>query len=238
MINTKDLLADDPNRDMVISFRTIRRAVGWLGIALPVVCYFGTWIFGACSVLKPSISDYFYTIMGSVLVGVMCAVALFLFTYKGPAKIDGILSGLAATFALGVAFFPCNVSDGQYACNIICRQPSELRNTIHYCSATGFFIVLALMSLWLFRRTNKKDPAKPKRSRNTVYLVCGLIMVAAMAGILSLKVFHLGEKLAWLRPTYWLELIALWAFGISWLVKGEIVLKDHPVIPHHHDKTN
>jgi hypothetical protein len=28
------------------------------------------------------------------------------------------------------------------------------------------------------------------------------------------------------RPVFWLESIALWAFGISWLVKGETILKD------------
>ncbi|MCR8560412.1 hypothetical protein KXD93_22350 [Mucilaginibacter sp. BJC16-A38] len=182
--------------------------------------------------MKPSISDYFYTIMGSVLVGVLCAVALFMFTYKGPARLDGILCNLMAVFALGVAFFPCNVSDGNYACNIICRPPDDLRNTVHYSSATGLFLVQAVMSLWLFRRTDKADPGKQKRSRNSVYLVCGIIMVVAMAGILSLKVFHLEKKLAHFRPTYWLELITLWAFGISWLVKGEIVLQDTPPIKH------
>ncbi len=29
------------------------------------------------------------------------------------------------------------------------------------------------------------------------------------------------------KPVFWLEWVALLAFGISWLVKGEIVLKDH-----------
>jgi len=220
------LFKADPNRDMVISFRAIRKSVGWLGILLPVLVYTGTFVLGNCSTLKPSISDYFYTIMGSVLVGILCAVALFLFTYKGPAPIDGLLSSLAAVFALGVAFFPCNVTDSQSYCNIITREPNELRNTIHYCSASGFFIVLAVMSLWLFRKTDKSNPGIMKRSRNTVYLVCGIIMLIALAFILSLKLLNLGQALGYLKPTYWLELIALWAFGISWLVKGEIVLKD------------
>lgn len=220
------LLKTDPNRDMIISFRAIRKSVGWLGILLPVAVYAGTVIFGSCPTLKPSISDYFYTIMGSVLVGVLCAVALFLFTYKGPAPIDEIMSSLAGIFALGIAFFPCNVTDGQSYCNIISRDSSDLRNSIHYCSAAGFFVVLAVMSLWLFRKTDKPNPGVMKRSRNHVYLVCGIIMLAALAAILALKLFGLGEKLGYLKPTFWLELIALWAFGISWLVKGELVLKD------------
>ncbi|MDP9046917.1 MAG: hypothetical protein M3N14_02195 [Bacteroidota bacterium] len=222
-----NLLLSDPNRDMIVSFMTIRKAVGWLGIALPVVLYFGTLFIGNCSILKASISDYFYTLMGSMLVGVLCAVALFLYTYKGPAPIDGILSSLAATFALGVAFFPCNVSD-EGLCNIICRHPDDVRNAVHYCSAACFFIILAVMSLWLFRRSNKPNPGIRKRSRNTVYLVCGIVIVAAMGLILAIKIFHAGDGLAYLHPTFWLELIALWAFGISWLVKGELVLRDKP----------
>lgn len=153
------LFKADPNRDMVISFRALRKSVGWLGILLPVLVYAGSFVFNNCSTLKPSISDYFYTIMGSVLVGVLCAVALFLFTYKGPAPIDGLLSSMAAVFALGVAFFPCNVTGGQSYCNIISREPNELRNAIHYCSASGFFIVLAIMSLWFFRKQTNPIPA-------------------------------------------------------------------------------
>lgn len=165
--------------------------------------------------------------MGNTLVGTLCAVALFMLTYKGPARIDGILSGLAAIFALGVAFFPCNVTSGNYDCNVIfLPKMNDAQNTIHYCSAAGLFSVQALISLWLFRRTNKPDPGKPKRSRNVVYLVCGIIMVTAMLLLASLMVFHLGEKLYYLRPTYSLEVITLWAFGISWLVKGEFALKD------------
>jgi hypothetical protein len=223
------LLWTDPNRDMIISFMTIRKAVGWLGIGLPVVLYLGTLLIGDCSSLKASISDYFYTIMGSVLVGVLCAVALFLFTYKGPAPIDGILSSFAAIFALGVAFFPCNVSGGHTDCNIISWPSDYARNMVHYGSASGFFIVLATMSLWLFRKSSKSNPGRRKRSRNTIYLVCGIVMLVAMAAILALSVFHLSEELYYLRPTFWLELIALWAFGISWLVKGELVLKDKPL---------
>ncbi len=32
-----------------------------------------------------------------------------------------------------------------------------------------------------------------------------------------------------MHPVFWLESIALWAFGISWIVKGEIILKDKEI---------
>jgi hypothetical protein len=30
-----------------------------------------------------------------------------------------------------------------------------------------------------------------------------------------------------LTPVFWLESVAVVAFGVSWLVKGETILKDH-----------
>lgn len=30
-----------------------------------------------------------------------------------------------------------------------------------------------------------------------------------------------------LDPVFWLESVAVWAFGWSWLIKGEAILKDN-----------
>ena len=43
------------------------------------------------------------------------------------------------------------------------------------------------------------------------------------------SITYLREKypeLQHLDPVFWLESIALWAFGISWITKGELILKD------------
>jgi hypothetical protein len=36
----------------------------------------------------------------------------------------------------------------------------------------------------------------------------------------------LGDILKAIKPVFWLEWIALVAFGVSWLVKGKAILKD------------
>jgi hypothetical protein len=43
-------------------------------------------------------------------------------------------------------------------------------------------------------------------------------------------VLHLPKDSSWLslKPVFWLESIAVVAFGISWLVKGEAIFKDQP----------
>src|SRR5476651_1255948 len=103
---------ESENTKLELSYLQIRRSVGWLGIALPVILPIGTYIFSACNQIKPSISDYYYTITGSILVGILCGVALFLYSYKGFNNWDRISSNIAAVCALGVAFFPTNVDKG------------------------------------------------------------------------------------------------------------------------------
>jgi hypothetical protein len=45
--------------------------------------------------------------------------------------------------------------------------------------------------------------------------------------LIGVHPFFLDESaIGRLRPVLWLESIALWAFGFSWFVKGETLLKD------------
>ena len=66
-----------------------------------------------------------------------------------------------------------------------------------------------------------------KIQRNRVYRTCGAVMVGC---ILLMGIYHLAggdeTSLANLNPIYWLEAIAILAFGISWLTKGEAILAD------------
>jgi len=219
-----------PNQNFAFSYLQIRKAVGWLGILLPVALVIGTRLFSNCPHIKDSISDYFYTIMGSVLVGVLCAVALFLFSYNGYNNWDKIASNIAALFALGVAFFPVSVNEKCNTCtfcNILSRDVSHWRNIVHFGSATIFFLTLALMSIFLFTKTDKPDaPGTMKLRRNLIYRICGIIIISAMitTGVLDFLVSP--DKQLIPHATLWLETIMLWAFGFSWLIKGETLWKD------------
>src|SRR6478609_4598619 len=93
------------NNQFELNYLQIRRSVGILGIALPIAVSVGTLLFCKCGMLLDSISNYYYSIMGNVFTGILCAVSLFLYSYKGPDRIDNYASSLACVFALGVAFF-------------------------------------------------------------------------------------------------------------------------------------
>ncbi len=218
----------------LISYSYLRKAVGFLGFALPIVLVLGATVVGNCTVnsceeIQSSISDYYHTRMRDVFVGTLCAIALFLFTYKGYDRRDNIAGTLACFFALGIAVFPTAIEIPTPTCNIPSVITNPMVSNLHFTFATLFFLVLTYFSLFLFTETKEIDTqTQQKKTRNRIYKICGYIMLACI--VLIAVYFFLLEKiypnLAKYDPIFWLETIALWAFATSWLVKGELILKD------------
>jgi len=220
-------------RQYIISYMTLRKTVGWLGISLPFALLIGnsllSWLTDfeiGCNPIKSSISHYYYTRMGEIFGGTLCAVSLFLFCYKGYEKIDSRSSNIAGIFCLGVVLFPTS-STNAIPCNLRGYVADSLTGTIHLSCASLFFITLAYMSYFLFTKTGGvMTPQKIKR--NFIYRTCAIVIIASIA-ILALYVFVLEDKFPALVPyhiVFWFEALALIAFGISWLTKGEFLLKD------------
>jgi hypothetical protein len=85
--------------------------------------------------------------------------------------------------------------------------------------------LLACISLFLFTKS-KGRKTKQKIIRNRIYRIAGIIILVSISLI---AVYHFGDYGTTntnLKPIFWLETIALFAFGSSWLIKGEIILKD------------
>ncbi len=209
---------------LLISFLTLRQAVGFLGIFLPAALLIGTFLFGQCRTVLNTVSHYYFTVMGDAFVGIICAVALFLLAYKGYDRRDKLATNLAGIFALCVAFFP--TSPLENGCGILTRPDNPLRVTTHDIAAALFFIILAYIALFLFTKSSgNKTPQKIRRNR--VYRTSGIIILAAIVlVVLYYQVPFLQSRLASFKPVFWLEWIALIAFGVSWIVKGEFILKD------------
>jgi hypothetical protein len=58
--------------------------------------------------------------------------------------------------------------------------------------------------------------------------VCGITMSVCIL-LIAVYVFLPDSAETILKPykiVFWLETAAIWAFGISWLVKGETLLRD------------
>lgn len=196
---------------VLVSYLTLRRVVGGLGVALPVVL--GLWGFVLCDCveIQPSISDYYGLRTRDAFVGILFTTAWFLFAYRGYERRDDVAGDLACLFALGVALFS--------------NSGTGWEKAIHFGCALALFLVLSYFSLFLFTKSGG-SPTPQKKIRNRIYTVCGVSMLVCIA-LVGLYYWRLDNTVVTaLKPVFWLESLALWAFGISWFVKGETLWKD------------
>lgn len=216
----KQIVKEDPR---LISYNTLRKTIGWLGISLPLAMIIGNYIFGNCHTLQDSNSHYYYTVTGNLFTGILCAVGMFLIAYRGIDD-DHNYTFFAGVCAIMIAMLPTNNNSAD-TCAIIDLPLNKWRNIAHYSFAALFFISLAWISLFIF--TKSKGPkTKQKEKRNKVYLACGIIILVAITILFLISFFDVDRKYDKYKPTFWMEWVALIAFGASWLVKGELILKD------------
>jgi hypothetical protein len=213
---------------LVISYLALRQSIGYAGIGVPCILAVGSVILGNCDEIQESISAYFHTPMRDVFVAILSAIAFFLYSYKGYDTMDKVLSKLAALFAVGIALFPCNV-DLMTNCYIEPYKVNALIGKLHLFFAVIFFLILTYISLFQFTKTtDEKRMTNRKRDRNRIYRVCGYVMLGSIFAIALYWLWLEASfpNLVRLKPVFFFESLALMAFGISWLVKGEAFLKD------------
>ncbi len=223
----KTKMTNEPKKELLISYLTLRKFLGILGILLPILLILAGTVFGKCDTIQASISDYFNTPMRDVFVATISSMALFLFTYKGYDKKDNLLCNIAGIAALLIAFCP-TYADPLTNCmneSALANQ-SQIIGKIHLFAAATFFILIIHISMFQFTKGGSNTPEKKKR--NMIYRSCGIAIFVSLL-IIALFFLYLEKEYPFLikyKPVFWLESIALFAFGISWLVKGDTLFKD------------
>jgi len=201
----------DNNRDQIISYIRLRVLIGATGILLPFLVVLGKWITDKSFHLEFSISDYYDNgAGGDILVGVLFVLGFFLMTYKGPKPIDNKIANLGCIAALGVALFPTTFC-------VKCWV-----HYLHFVFALTLFSTFIIFSLVLFRKTHpNKRMSQNKKSRNRIYLICGIVMILCIVAI-AISMIFLEESITQkYKLVYVFESIALISFGISWITKSE-----------------
>lgn len=204
-----------PSDSLLISYLSLRKAVGWLAISLVPVMVLGDMLLGHTHYIRVSLSAYYHSSMRNEFVGIICSIAMFLFSYNGYSKRDSISSKLAGVFALCIALLPTSDTNDK----------TDLISKAHYITSGVFFVILAYMSVFLFTKTSGNMTSQ-KRKRNKVYRVCGIVMALAMIGVPIDGIPAVHRLVGACKPTLILECIALVSFGVSWLTKGEFILED------------
>jgi hypothetical protein len=213
MVSTS--VAQAASRPDDLSDNAHRQLIGYIGFVLPFLLILIAVTRDGVQRWRnlESISAYYYTGAVAAFVGMLVALALFLFTYRGYAnkynRVDRWAAKTAAGAAVVVAFFPTKAPEGVSA--LPWWTPAT--GVLHHVAAVVLFTMFAIFALWLFRLTaDGEQPMADKRRRNTVYLVCGIVIVVCIAW----AGFNAWQG----RPIFWPESIALIAFALSWLVKG------------------
>lgn len=228
----------------VLSYYMIRRAVGLIALSMPFVLALGAILVSLLEpmhalphpILQRSISDYYYTSMRDYYVGGLCAIAAFLACSRGYELVDEIAGYLAGALTLGVALFPpVNPRSAVYT-----RFQVEI-GFIHTGFAALMFLVLAYFSIFLFRRSSPEKPlTRRKKHRNRIYGICGLTIIVCIVVLVTLTLKAVAEAHHPSPLLFWFESLALAAFGVAWLTKGEGILKDKPhnhlrLVPSRHE---
>jgi hypothetical protein len=210
--------------ELVVSYLTLRQMIGWIGLLMPFLVRVGAFLREGIR-STDSISAYYYTGQRDVFVSTLVLVGILLTCYRTQALRDNIVAIVAGIAAIGIGLFPMEPT---YAPEILGKYPDILRNCYMNIGILGYHVIFVAaffsLSFYLvFFRFSALTPASPTRQklqRNKVYKLCGAAMLVAFVAIGLLALKNKGGSI------FWPETVAVVAFGVAWLVKGQTVLKD------------
>jgi hypothetical protein len=190
----------------VFDYRTLRLLVGLVAFSLPVI----VWLVSTTPIA--SISASYHTEARDVFVGGLFIIGALLFAYNGHTPTQRLVSKGAAVAAVITAIFPI-------ACETCEFNKISVTHTI---AAIFLFATIAYFCLGPFRKSTKGQKGKKGR-RAVIYLVCGIIIIGAMLAIAGASIVMSAPARKALAITFVGELVALWAFGVAWIVAGKFI---------------
>lgn len=224
--------------------------IGAISLGVPLVALGVALQPGRC--FPDSISHlYYWEGYGDLFVAALVSIATLMFIFRAESVLENVSASLAGLGALGVALIPtansgCETEGysgrgfGQVSGETFTpRGPFEAWPGVenyHYAAAALLIVVLCYYCFFVFTRCvddncRADGTLRPtKIMRNRIYRACGTVIALIIAAFTaqSLIRFDWWEGI---NATFWLEAIALLAFGVAWSVKGRIfnsVLKDDP----------
>jgi hypothetical protein len=223
------LTEDDVKQEFknnVISYLALRRAIGWVGLLMPFAVRFGAVLLDGIHT-NDSISAYYYTCMRDVFVASLVLIGSLMACYRSTIWYDNLITVTAGLSAIGMGLFPM---PPDFSLQVLQQYPQLEANAkcclnlcqfdYHSIFSVVFFASIFYQVTFQFIGPPNLEKSDQKKSRNKVYRVCGLLMFVAFAAIGVIKVQNNGGSI------FWPETLAVVAFGIAWLVKGQTVLKE------------
>ena len=202
------------------SYLLIRTTVGLIGIVLPIALFVvDAGVLHGSITARGSLSAYYHSGARDLFVGALCVTGCLLMTYMGsqPRTLDFWLSLVAGAAVLGVALFPTRrpeIDPGALT-PLQDRLGEGVVSAVHFTCAGTFILALAALC-FVFAHREERYGDTPGRVR--LHRTCGVVILAAVAW--AALGFVAPLDLGWLTSLYLGEVASVWAFGLSWLVKG------------------
>jgi len=191
----------------IFDYKALRLMLGIIALALPFL------VSAIAQMPLPSISASYFTEARDEFVGLLFVVGGLMMAYNGHTNREALAAKLAAICAILIALFPTTKA---------CGDPSQTV-VIHTAAAVLMFSILAWFCFVPFRKNTKGKGGKKGR-RAKLYFICGSVIAAAMAVGLIGKLLLTCQQVADLDLVYWVEAMALGAFGVAWIVAGKIIV--------------
>jgi hypothetical protein len=226
---------DKATNGVIVSYMTLRRLIGWMGVCLPFVVYLGNWVIfthhvAACllpsSKVPYSLSGYYYTHMRGVFTGTFWALGVFLVAYNGFGWVDQVITTLAGLSMMAIATFPTNppphlLADQAGVCGPL--VPVEYKSSPHQTligAAHQISLIVMIATLIVMAWRFRYDEPGVTSTARMIYLISAAGIAAGGAGAIIQNFLSdtVKAETPWL---FWFEIVAILFFGLSWFVKGE-----------------
>lgn len=194
------------NTPPIFDYKALRLMLGIIAFTMPWVVT----IIAQSSL--PSISASYFTEARDEFVGMLFVVGGLMLAYNGHTNREAWAAKIVAICALLIALFPTTKACGEMSQSAM----------IHGLAAVLMFLILAWFCFVPFRRNTKGKGGKKGR-RAKLYFTCGCVMIAAMAVGLIGKLALTCQQVDSFDLIYWVEAIALGAFGVAWITAGKII---------------
>ena len=239
------------NPGYTISQRRLAFYVGVVALGLPIILVIGAVLGPRTCFYDSISHFYYAKFLGGIFIAALVFIGTFLLAYRGENKTESTLANFAGVFALSVALFPTNgrgcdmlsfsgraladFRDGRTLefVQIVntTRAVSGLEvnpffelfsgaQYIHGASAAALFLFIAWYSFVVFTRVKEGNLTTQKRRRNRIYMTSGVVIVISIIAIV-IGHYLIGKSWNDYNLTFWFESVALIAFGVSWIVKGQ-----------------
>jgi hypothetical protein len=195
------------------TYTALRIGFAVLSAALPIVLYVVSRLRSPGLELQNSMSAYYHAGSGAVrdeFVGILCAVGVFLYLYKGYTARENIALNVAGVSIVGCALVPM-----QWNCGASCSSYS-----IH--DILGFIFFLAIAYVCLFRAADTlsliPERKSAQRFKSSYQIIGGLLILSpVVAFVLTLTVPGIFIFVA--------EAFGVWLFTSYWVLKSVEISK-------------